>query len=56
MNALEEFIARHGLLEAKVMSFLQDHGCISDNCITASDVAEPDLSKAVVLLKNREIP
>lgn len=43
MNALEQFIADRGWDEVKVMDYLQDEGrVISDNCIMARDVGNPE--------------
>ncbi len=42
-NELEKFIADHGLNEVAVMNHLQDLGrVISDNCIMACDVGNPE--------------
>ena len=39
MNTLQHYIEAHRLNEAEVMNILQDHGVISDNCVSAADVA-----------------
>lgn len=44
-NTLESFIAFKKLDEKEVMNILQEYGIISDECITANDVA--DCGKAV---------
>lgn len=48
MNTLQHYIEAHRLNETEVMNILQDHGVISDNCVSAADVAGS--GKAVAFL------
>ena len=50
MNTLEHYIEAHRLNEIEVMNLLQNHGVISDNCVTAAEVGDP--GKAVSFLNN----
>lgn len=47
-NSLQDYLAATGLDEVKTMNELQDHGIISDNCISAAEVG--DSGKAVAWL------
>ena len=40
MNKLQIFIKKNGLDEIKTLNLLQNNGIISDNCVTAADVAD----------------
>lgn len=51
MNTLRDYITAHGLNETKVMNILQDHGIISDECVTAEDCG--DAGRAVTWLHAR---
>jgi hypothetical protein len=44
-NSLQDYLAATGLDEVKAMNELQDHGIISDNCVSAAEVG--DSGKAV---------
>ena len=52
MNSLESFLEAQGLDESSAMNKLQDAGVISDNAITAQDVANGDCLRAVKWLLN----
>lgn len=54
MNALEEYLAASRLDPIAAMNQLQDAGIISDNCVSAGDVADGekgDCLRAVKWLK-----
>jgi hypothetical protein len=51
VSVLLDFIRAHHLKPSEVMNRLQDAAVISDNCVTVSDVAEADQTKAVEWLK-----
>jgi len=44
-NSLQHYIEKNKLNEVETMNLLQDHGIISDNCVTAAEVA--DAGKAI---------
>jgi hypothetical protein len=50
-NSLQDYLAASGLDEVDAMNELQDHGIISDNCISAAEVG--DSGKAVAWLAMR---
>ncbi len=50
MNALETFLLESGRDEIEALNLLQDQSIISDNCISASDVANVDSLRAVKFL------
>lgn len=52
MNALSTYISSNKLNEVTTMNRLQDHGIISDECITAKEVG--DAEKAVNWLKTQD--
>lgn len=52
MNALSTYISSNKLNEVAVMNQLQNHGIISDECITAKEVG--DAEKAVNWLKTQD--
>jgi hypothetical protein len=52
MNTLKNYIAFKKLDETKILNILQDHGIISDNCITPDEVG--DSGKAVAWLELNE--
>lgn len=54
MNTLEKYIESHGWDEAEAMDTLQIAGIISDNCVTAKDVADVDCKEAVEFLEAEE--
>jgi hypothetical protein len=58
VNALEKFIQNDYPQgdEIEAMNLLQSHGIISDNCVHASDVAEPDATRAVTFLEQASNP
>lgn len=47
-NSLQDYLAATGLDESQAMNELQEHGVISDNCVTAGEVG--DSGKAVAWL------
>jgi hypothetical protein len=47
-NSLQHYIEKNKLNEVETMNLLQDHGIISDNCVTAADVV--DTGKAIAWL------
>lgn len=51
MNELTEYIAAEKLDAKMVMNFLQLQGVVSDNCVTAADVAAVDAKRAVWMLR-----
>jgi hypothetical protein len=51
MNALQDYIQKNARNETELMNALQDHGIISDNCVTAEEVA--DTSKAIAFLESK---
>jgi hypothetical protein len=52
MNTLKDYITSRKLEETKTLNILQDHGIISDNCITPDEVG--DSGKAVAWLELNE--
>ena len=56
MNTLRDYIAAHRLDETQILNLLQDHGIISDECVTAEDCG--DAGRAVTWLHDRleELP
>lgn len=40
MNQLEMYLKLTGTDEVKAMNLLQEHGIVSDNCVTASEVGD----------------
>jgi hypothetical protein len=53
MNTLEFALAENKHDEKWAMNLLQAHGIISDNCVTAADVAAPDCFDAMKFLMRR---
>ena len=51
MTALRDFIRHHRLDETATLNLLQDHGIISDQCVTAEDCG--DAGRAVSWLHDR---
>lgn len=47
-NQLELYLERNRIPETRAMNALQNHGIISDNCVTASEVG--DTGKAIMWL------
>ncbi len=47
-NQLEIYLEKHRIPETRAMNALQNHGIISDNCVTASEVG--DTGKAIMWL------
>jgi len=45
MNQLEIYLKLTGTDEVKAMNLLQEHGVVSDNCVTAAEVG--DTGKAI---------
>ena len=56
MNTLRDYISAHRLDEIEILNILQDHGIISDECVTAEDCG--DAGRAVTWLHARleELP
>ena len=52
MNTLKDYITSRKLDETKILNTLQDHGIISDNCVTSEEVG--DSGKAVTWLELNE--
>lgn len=50
-NELQKFLRLTGTDEVQAMNFLQACGAISDNCVTAGDVSEPDVERALDFLR-----
>lgn len=51
MTTLRDYIRTHRLDETATLNLLQDHGIISDECVTAEDVG--DSGRAVTWLHPR---
>jgi hypothetical protein len=51
MTALRDFILLHRLDATAILNLLQDHGIISDECVTAEDCG--DASRAIPWLHDR---
>lgn len=51
MNSLRDYLLAHGLDETAALNLLQDHGIISDLCVTAEEVG--DSGRAVTWLHDR---
>jgi hypothetical protein len=47
-NQLELYLEKHRISETRAMNALQNHGVISDNCVTAAEVG--DTGKAIMWL------
>lgn len=47
---LQQFITAHGWDPTKAMNLLQEHGVVSDNCVTVADVAVKDHAAAIQFL------
>lgn len=52
MNTLKDYITSRKLDETKILNTLQDHGIISDNCVTSDEVM--DSGKAVAWIELNE--
>jgi hypothetical protein len=52
MNTLKDYITSRKLDETKILNILQDHGIISDNCVTSDEVI--DSGKAVAWIELNE--
>lgn len=52
MNTLKDYITSRKLDETKILNTLQDHGIVSDNCVTSEEVG--DSGKAVAWLEINE--
>lgn len=52
MNTLKDYITSRKLNEIKILNILQDHGIISDECVTSSEVG--DSGKAVSWIELNE--
>jgi hypothetical protein len=48
MNTLQHYLHAQNYDEVEAMNTLQDHGIVSDNCVTAAEVH--DTGKAVAFL------
>jgi hypothetical protein len=44
-NQLELYLEKHRIPETRAMNLLQEHGIVSDNCVTAAEVV--DIGKAI---------
>jgi hypothetical protein len=44
-NQLELYLEKHRIPETRAMNLLQEHGIVSDNCVTAAEVG--DIGKAI---------
>ena len=53
-NSLQDYLAATGLDEVKTMNELQDHGVISDNCISAAEVGDSGKAVAWLALQSGE--
>lgn len=51
MNALQNYLGENNVDETKAMNILQEHGIISDNCVTAADVPDCDAEDAIDFLQ-----
>lgn len=51
MTSLRDYIAHYRLDETAVLNLLQDHGIISDQCVTAEDCG--DAARAIPWLHER---
>lgn len=47
-NQLELYLEKHRISETRAMNLLQEHGIVSDNCVTAAEVG--DTGKAIMWL------
>lgn len=56
MNSLEIYIREQNIDPGEVMDTLQDHGLISDNCVTPADVFGADNFRAIVFLDKHKTP
>lgn len=54
-NALEDAIGKFQLDEVKTMNALQAAGLVSDNCVTARDVAAADCPGAAKAIESRHL-
>ena len=50
MNSLQPFLELSDIDPTDAMNRLQEAGIVSDNCVTAADVAEADCERAVEFL------
>lgn len=50
MNALEEWLIDNCVEPVKAMDILQDAGVVSDLCVTPADVADTDVTRAILFL------
>jgi hypothetical protein len=50
LNTLQHYLHAQSYDEIDAMNTLQDHGIVSDNCVTAAEVG--DTGKAVSFLNN----
>jgi len=53
MSALEKWLFDNGFDDVKAMNHLQGAGIVSDNAISAGDVADVDCPKAVAYILHR---
>lgn len=53
MNKLEKYLWTHGIDPVQAMNILQGTaGVVSDNCVTAHDVAAADIPEAIAVLQS----
>jgi hypothetical protein len=53
-NSLQDYLTATGLDEEEAMNKLQDHGIISDNCISAAEVGDSGKAVAWLALQSGE--
>ena len=54
MTTLTRYLRDYGIDECAAMNALQNHGIVSDECVTADDVAPTDQSRAIAWLKKHK--
>lgn len=55
MNGLEQWLFDEWVGEEEAMDSLQKNGIVSDNCVSAADVADADIDRAIEFLKSYPI-
>ena len=53
MSALEKWLCDNGFDADKAMNHLQAAGLVSDNCVSAADVAAADCARATAYILHR---
>lgn len=51
-TTLAEWISKKGMDPVEAMNRLQEHGVISDNCVSLEDVAKADYERAIYFLES----